>query len=491
MTHDDRSSRRRAHPGERVSVRATELDEAGLGVGRARGLDIAAPDMLPGEEAEVRIEHTSPHRSRAWARVTRRLGPPAPDRVIPPCPAFGHCGGCTWQHLAYASQLAHKRGRVTRALAAAGLDAPVAPCMAAPAITGYRNKGKYVIASGRDGLVLGAYAPRSHQVVATLGCQVVEPAIDRVAGIARQVLSRSGLSVYDEGRRQGALRYVILRSGAQGTVLAGLITSSQADPAGVARAARELGAHPDVAGVVWLQNDRPSSALLDPQGQVACLAGRATITELVAGPGGQVPVELGIGDFFQVNRAQAARLYATVVAQAAALMPAHRSSGPARVIDLYSGVGGIAFGLAGTGARVLGIESVDSAVQAARAAATAAGLGERVAFHAGDAADIGRLAEDRAELVVVNPPRKGLHPDARAALVAAAPPAIVYVSCGPASLARDLAVLCQAGWRIERVLPVDLMPGTAQIETVVSLRRSERPAPGAPPPGPRGSRPAR
>lgn len=472
MTHDDRTSRRsqRARAGQRLPVRASGIDEAGLGVGHAHGLEIAAPDLLPGEQAEVRIEHTSRHRARAWARVLRRLGLPAPDRVSPPCPGFGHCGGCAWQHLAYASQLAHKRDRVIRALAATGLDVPVAPALAAPEITGYRNKGKYVIASDRDGLVLGAYAPRSHRVVNTLGCQVVEPAIDRVARAAREVLARSGLPVYDEGRHQGALRYAILRSGAHGTVLVGLVTSSQADGARVARAARELGARPDVAGVVWLQNDRPSSALLDPRGPVACLAGRPTVTELVAGPGGPVAVELGIGDFFQVNRAQAARLYTTVAEQAATLLPAARE--PARIIDLYSGVGGIAFGLAGTGARVLGVESAESAVQAARAAATAAGLAERVGFHAGDAADLGHLAEGGVDLVVVNPPRKGLHPDARAALMAAAPPGIVYVSCGPESLARDLAVLCQAGWRIERVLPVDLMPGTAQIETVVALRRA-------------------
>jgi 23S rRNA (uracil1939-C5)-methyltransferase len=484
MTQPTRSSTpdRSLRPGAHVHLAVTDLDDAGLGVGEVRGIAVAVPDVLPGEQAEAVVEHVSPHRAQAWARLLRRVGPAAPERVAPSCPAFGRCGGCVWQHLAYDAQLARKRQRVADALAGAGSGrVDVAPVLAAPALTGYRNKGKYVIGTGPDGLVLGAYAPRSHEVVDTAGCQVVEPMIDRVAGIVRQALTRTGLPAYDERRRSGFLRYAILRTGTSGQVLIGLVTASAAHRDRLLAAARDLCRHADVAGVVWLENQAESGALLDPDGTAACLAGRPTIIEQLSGPGpdGLVAVELGVGDFFQVNRVQAARLYAEVTQQAAALVPeAQASRGtpvmqvPAQVIDLYTGVGGIAFALARSGARVLGIESIASAVAAARTAAERAGAGEHVRFCTGDAADLGRLtAELRPDLVVVNPPRKGLHEGARAALIEAAPPGLVYVSCGPASLARDLAALVQAGWHIERVLPVDLMPGTPQIETVVSLRR--------------------
>jgi 23S rRNA (uracil1939-C5)-methyltransferase len=494
MTRPTSSSKphRGLRPGERLRLDVTDLDETGLGVGRVREVDVAVPDVLPGERAEIVVEHSSPHRARAWGRVLQRVGPPAPERVAPSCPAFGRCGGCVWQHLAYGAQLERKRGLVAGALAAVGLGhLPVAPVLAATAVTGYRNKGKYVIGTGPDGLVLGAYAPRTHEVLDTAGCRVVEPVIDRVAGAVRAALTRTGLPAYDERRRTGVLRYAILRTGSSGEVLVGLVTAGPAQDERLQGAAQELGRHPDVTGVVWLENQAESGALLDPQGAVTCLAGRPTVTEHVSGPGpdARVAIELGVGDFFQVNRAQAARLYAEAAQQAAALAAAETGLAGMHVIDLYSGVGGIAFAVARGGARVLGVEAFAPAVAAARTAAARAGLSAQVRFCAGDAADLGRLAEEMrpdlpVDVIVVNPPRKGLEAGARAALIAAAPAGMVYVRCGPASLARDLAALVQAGWRVERVQPVDLMPGTPQIETVVSLRRHQAPA-AAPARGPR------
>jgi 23S rRNA (uracil1939-C5)-methyltransferase len=496
MMRPTMSSKPYLRPGEQLRLHVTDLDEAGLGVGRVRDVPVAVPDVLPGEEAEIIVEHLSPHRARAWGRVLERVGPPAPERVPPSCPAFGRCGGCVWQHLAYGAQLERKRALVAGELAAVGLGhVAVAPVLAATAVTGYRNKGKYVIGTGPDGLVLGAYAPRSHEVVDTAGCRVVEPVIDRVAGAVREALARTGLPAYDERRRSGVLRYAILRTGSSGEVLVGLVTAGPGHDEALRGAARELGRHPDVAGVVRLENQAESGALLDPRGAVTCLAGRPTVTERVSGPGptgqsdgardGQVAIELGIGDFFQIHRAQAARLYAEVAQQAAALAPAAPGPQGMHVIDLYTGVGGIAFAVARSGARVLGVEAFASAVAAARAAAERAGVSGQVRFCAGDAADLGRLTEEaHPDVIVVNPPRKGLQAGARAAVIAAAPAGIVYVSCGPASLARDLAALVQADWRIERVQPVDLMPGTPQIETVVSLRRDQAPA-AAPARGPR------
>ena len=462
-------------PGERACITAVDIDDRGCGVGYAEGggrgpgsVEIRTLDLLPGERAEVEIEHVSPHRASAWARLVRRVDAPAPDRVAPDCPAFGRCGGCVWQHLAYESQLAHKRGRVVEALAAAGVAAAVDPIIPAPRVTGYRNKGKYVVGTSPRGLVLGAYAPRSHQVVDTLGCQVVEPVIDRMAGIARQALAQSALQPYDERARAGCLRYVVIRSGDDGRVLIGLVTTSQAARAHVLQVAETLAAHAEVAGVVWTRNDATSGVLLTEDSE--CVAGRPTVVEHIAG----VAIELGLEDFFQVNREQAARLYAEAArCYAAAAHAADATEARPRAVDLYCGVGGIAFALAGAGATVLGVEANAGAVQAARQAAERAGLGDRVQFRASEAEALARRTDEAIEAIVVNPPRKGLSPVVRAALVAIAPPILLYVSCGPASLARDLVALTAAGWHIERVMPVDLMPGTPQVETLVALERAQ------------------
>lgn len=443
--------------GTRVEVTARTLDDDGLGAGPCGRLEVCAPDWLPGEHARVEIEHVSQHRPRAWGRVLERVGPDARVRVAPVCPAFGQCGGCVWQHLGYEAQLEHKRERVAGALAGAGVLATVEPVVPAPTTEAYRNVGKYVAARADRGLVLGGYAPRTHRVVDMAGCRVVEPIIDRVRGAACEALV--DLPVYDEAAREGVLRYVVVRSGADGRALVGVVTTSQADRAALGRAADALAAQPDIAGVVWVRNDTRGGAILTAD--VTPLAGRPYAVEIVAG----VDIELGIADFFQVNRAQASRMYEAVAGLAA---------GAGRIVDVYTGAGGISFAMArNAGVQcILGIERNDSAVRAAGRAAGQAGLG-RVRFVAGDAAGLpevaGRELGGRAELIVVNPPRKGLDRDTLRALEVMAPPRLVYVSCGPESLARDLAEL--RAYRVERALPFDLMPGTPQVETVVALAR--------------------
>src|SRR5690242_6586237 len=215
-------------PISRLEVTATELDETGCGVGRAGGKRVHALDLLPGERAEVALDHESPHRPEAWGRVVRRLGAPSPDRVAPVCPGFGRCGGCVWQHLAYPAQLAAKRERVVAALAEVPAMASGAVEIAAirpsPELTGYRNKGKYVVGTSGDHLVLGGYAPRSHEVVDTLGCRVVAPIIDECAIWVRGAAERAELAPYDERARTGELRYVILRE-ADGDVMVILVAA--------------------------------------------------------------------------------------------------------------------------------------------------------------------------------------------------------------------------------------------------------------------------
>jgi len=456
------------HTGALIDLPVDQIDADGAGVGRCAGHTVHARGLAPGERGEVRIDHVSPHRREAWGTLRNRTGPASPDRVEPGCPAYGRCGGCAWQHLAYPAQLEHKRTRVAAALATAGFDGPVdmAP---SPRVEAYRNVGKYVV--GRDAagrLELGAYAPRTHDIVPTLGCRLVEPAVDRAARAARDALEAAGLTPFDERSRTGHARYVVARANRDGEVLVALVTAPDAPRNAVEAAASQLRGGP-AAGVVWIRNDSTSGSLL--AGEAVPLAGQARLTDWL----GDVPVELAITAFFQVNRAQALAMYGFV---ADSLVDGHAPVGPGAtadrpVADLYCGVGGIALTLARRGAHVVGIERVADAIAAARSAATRAGLLERARFEVGDASQLPQVAPGALAALVVNPPRKGLDEATRGAVRAAAATDMVYVSCNPDTLARDARELA-ADYELVSARAFDLMPATAQVETVAQFRLRSR-----------------
>jgi len=463
---------RRSMKSNRCEIVATALDDAGCGIGPSGDGVVHVIGLLPGERAEVAIDHHSPHKRQAWGRVVRRLGAASPDRVEPACPAFGRCGGCTWQHVAYPAQLAAKRARIVGALAdvpavRAGAVAVAAP-RPSPELLGYRNKGKYV--AGRDGerLVLGAYAPRSHTVVDTLGCRVVAPIIDEVASWIRGAAESAGLAAYDEATRSGELRYVVVREVA-GDVMVTLVVAPGVPRGKLEHVATAMSRHVAVRGLVAIVNDRRDGAIVPSGSSAHVLLGHGHLVETLAG----VPVEVGAGEFLQVNRAQAGAMYARV----AELADARPGS---VAIDLFAGLGGIGLHLARAGAEVIAVEIDRDAVAQLRRAAERAGL--PLTALAGDAGDLpaalrARLGERPAGVVIVNPPRKGLGETARALVVALAAPTVLYVSCGPEALGRDLVALATAGYAPDVIEPFDLMPGTAQIETVVRLSRAPSPLP--------------
>ncbi|MGE0871754.1 MAG: 23S rRNA (uracil(1939)-C(5))-methyltransferase RlmD [Kofleriaceae bacterium] len=450
----------------RCEVVASELDGSGHGIARSGDGAIHVLDLLPGERAEVAIDHRSPHRAEAWGHVVRRIGSLSSDRVNPACPSFGDCGGCVWQHLAYTAQLLAKQQIVARALAAVPAvrdgRVTIASVRPSPDQLGYRNKGKYVVGRGSNGLVLGAYAPRSHRVVDTLGCRVVAPIVDEVATWVRGAAERAGIIAYDEALADGELRYVIVREAA-GDVLIVLVVAPGTARAKLAAVGAAMAKHPAVRGVVMIENGRRDGAIVPTGSAVTVLHGEAQLVEQLAG----AAVEVGAGEFVQVNRAQAHAMYARVVELAQV------ESGQCAV-DLFAGLGGIGLGLARAGAQVVAVEIDRDAVTRLNAAAAQAGLALTAL-----AADTNTLsAELRAQLgtapdvVVVNPPRKGLSPPARDLVVELAARCVIYVSCGPESLGRDLLELANRGWHPDAIEPFDLMPGTGQVETIARLVRA-------------------
>ncbi len=461
----------------RCEVTATGLDEAGQGVGTSDGHRVHVVDLLPGEAAEVAIGHASPHKPEAWGRIVRRLGATSPDRVAPACPGFGQCGGCVWQHLSYDAQLVAKRERVVASLA----DVPairdgsvtVSAVRPSPALLGYRNKGKYVVGSSGGHLILGAYAPRSHHVIDTIGCRVVVPLIDEVATWVRGAAETAGLEPYEEATRAGELRYVVVRESG-GDVMIALIVTSQTPRAKLERVASALSKHPAVRGLVSIANDRRDGAIVPSGATAQVLFGHGHLVEELAG----VKLAVGAGEFVQINRAQAHAMYARATELAAARHP-NRGGGNAplrgiRAVDLYAGLGGFGLHLARAGAEVVAVEIDREAIAHLRRAAERAQLPlTPIAADAGDVSDEVHAQLGTPDIVVVNPPRKGLSDGTRKLLVALDAETLIYVSCGPESLGRDLVALAARGWNPDVIEPFDLMPGTAQIETLVRLVRAE------------------
>jgi 23S rRNA (uracil1939-C5)-methyltransferase len=455
----------------RCDVTITQLDEAGWGVGTSVGKRVHVADLLPGESAEVAIDHASPHRPEAWARIVRRLGPLSEQRREPACPAFGRCGGCVWQHLDYSAQLVAKRDRLLAALA----DVPavrsgavsVLPVRASPVQLGYRNKGKYVAGKAGNHLILGAFAPRSHHVIDTLGCQVVAPVIDEVATWTRGAAETAGLEPYEEATRAGELRYVVVREAA-GDVMVAIIVTSSTPRNKLERLASALAKHPAVRGVVAISNDRRDGAIIPSGSSAQVLIGHGHLLEELAG----VKLAVGAGEFVQVNRAQASAMYERAT-ELALEVNRRRDLRGVRAVDLYAGLGGFGLHLARAGADVFAVEIDREAVSHLRKAAERVSLPLRaIGADAGGLSPADRSELRRPDLVVVNPPRKGLGDGARALLLDLAAPTIIYVSCGPDSLGRDLAALGEHGWTPDVIEPFDLMPGTAQVETLVRLRRA-------------------
>jgi 23S rRNA (uracil1939-C5)-methyltransferase len=437
--------------GDRLSVDVERWDDEGFAVSPD---GVAVAGGVPGDRLQVEIEHQSPHGPHAWARLLH-VERPSADRVAPACPNVGRCGGCLMQCGRYDVQLTSKQARVERLL---GEHAEtIAPIVPSPQILGFRNKSKVIAASAGGGLILGAYQPATHDVVDMAGCRVVEPPLDETARALARLATAHGVEPYDERVRRGQLRYVVLRRNHEGKVLVVLVTRTRETPWARPLAQALAAERPEVTGVVENVNDATGGSLY---GVIDLpLLGAPALDEQI----GPVRLLLSARAFLQINRAQAAALYEAAAEEAAL-------AGGETVVDVYAGAGGLGLRLAPAARDVTLVESDPSACEDARRSAQAAGAGH-VRVVGGDASHaLAGLA--RADLVVLDPPRKGCDSAALGEVARLAPARVLYVSCGLPSLARDLARLRQLGYRARRVRPFDFFPHTPHVETLTVLDAS-------------------
>ena len=445
---------------EKGSVYTAVIDgysSEGLGIARVNGAVVFVPHAVRGEEIDLRITKVM---KTSCAGEIVKIHNPSPERMEPECPYAGKCGGCAYRHLTYPEELWAKRQRVQDALTRiGGLDLTVEEILGAKNPEHYRNKSQYPV--GADGSI-GFFQARTHKVVTIRRCLIQTEAADRTAQAVGEWMRRYKISAYDETTGKGLVRHVCVRVNRKGESLCCVVVNGNKVPREPELAAYVTTAVPHTVGVLLNSNTRRGNVVLGDKYRT--LFGRNYLMDTLCG----LEFKLSMPSFYQVNRDQAEVLYGKALEFAGL-------TGNETVLDLYCGIGTITLCLAKAAKRVIGAEIVPPAIRDAKENALRNHI-ENAEFFCGDAADIAAKLESdglRPDVVTVDPPRKGLAPEVIASVAAMGPEKVVYVSCDPATLGRDVKIFREFGYEAKRAAAVDMFPGTAHVETVVLLSKGE------------------
>ena len=442
--------------------RAAIIDYTAEGFGTARVQDMVVfvPGTAVGDQCDIRITRVTSR--MAYGRI-ERIVVPSKHRIRPACPLAGKCGGCCWQHISYEEELRAKQKKVTDALRRiGGVTVEELPIVGAPQTEHYRNKAQYPVGLSADGdIITGFYRTRSHDIIAAEQCLIQSETADRLAGVVRQWMTDCSIVPYDEAAKKGIVRHIYVRVGvATGEAHLCIVAARTKLPAAEELIRRAREACPSLTGVVLNINKRTDNVILGDR--TVTLWGEPELEDRLCGS----VFRLSPHAFYQVNHDQAERLYACVLEFASL-------TGTETVLDLCCGAGTITLALAQKAGQVTGIEIVPEAVENARGNAARNGI-ENVSFYCADAAQAAvRFAHQgkRPDVIVVDPPRKGLDTVTIEAAAQMAPQRIVYVSCDSATLARDVKLFAVLGYHIEKARAFDLFPRTRHVETVCLLSK--------------------
>lgn len=438
----------------------TDIGTNGEGIGRIDGYTVFVEGALPEEVIKVLIVKTKKH--FGYGKLLEILEP-SPYRVTPACPVAAKCGGCQLQHLSYEGQLAFKTKKVKDHLERiggfSGISVGYAKGMEEP--WRYRNKAQFPVGGKTGEPEIGFYAKRSHRIIDTPVCMLQNEVNDRIVKIIRAFLAEYEIPLYDETIHRGLVRHILTRIGRRtGEIMVCLVVNGRKLPHCdvLVEHLREI---EGMTSIVLNVNTDQTNVILGTE--VHVLWGKETIRDYI----GDVQFEISPLSFYQVNPLQTQVLYQTALDFA-------ELEGNETVLDLYCGIGTISLFFAQKAKHVFGVEIVPEAIADAKRNATLNSM-NNADFAVGAAEDvIPRLYEEKgitADVVVVDPPRKGCDSVLLDTIAAISPKKVVYVSCDSATLARDLAYLCPKGYTIEKVQVVDMFPHTVHVETVVSLVR--------------------
>ena len=432
----------------------------GSSIARIHDMVVFVPGGAVGDQCDIRIVKIA--KNYAYGRI-ERIFIKSKNRIEPECPHASKCGGCYW-HISYEEELRAKSKKVQDAIQRIGGIAmePEAVC-GSDSIYHYRNKAQYPVGIKDDEIITGFYRARSHDIIPMEHCLIQTELADNLAKCVRDWMTEYHVAPYNENTRSGFIRHIYVRSGfATGQVLLCIVTKSAKLPAvgELIQAARQT--VPGLCGIVLNINKKTGNAILGDR--YITLWGNDTLEDVLCGN----RFQLSPAAFYQVNRAQAEKLYE------AALQYAELDQ-TKTALDLYCGAGTITLALAHSAKEVIGAEIVPQAVENAKQNAKLNYITNArfICADAGQAAT--HLAEEgiRPDVIVVDPPRKGIDQATIDAIGAMAPERVVYVSCDPATLARDVKLLGEQGYQLKRYKVFDLFPRTFHVETVVLLSKGE------------------
>jgi len=449
-----------------LTLRIERLSSDGSGVAHSPdGETVFVPGAAPGDEADVRIVKDC---KRYAFGILDHLRTPSPDRIPVDCAVAGPCGGCSLRHLDYTAELRAKQENVTDAFRRiGGLDVPVLDICPSPEVDRYRNKVQFPVGLDKNGNpCIGFYAGRTHRIVPCPDCKLQPGVLNDIGNALCGFFAENGIQPYNEETGRGLVRHIFLRRGAHsGQIMVCLVCTRPNLPHADALCTRLREQFADIATILLNVNSKNTNVILGTETHT--LYGPGYIEDTLCG----VPVQLGPLSFYQVNTLAAERLYG-IAAQYAQLTPDDL------LLDLYCGMGTIGLSMVDHCRELVGVEIVPEAIESAKA--NAARMGDAVAakscFFCADAGQAAtRLAAEglHPDVVMLDPPRKGCDEATLSAVVRMAPRRVVYVSCNPATAARDAAWLEQNGYHTEKVQPVDLFPRTKHVETVVLLSKGE------------------
>ena len=426
------------------------------GVCRHEGMAVFVPGLLPGERAKVRI--VKPEKRYAFGRIEELLEASV-DRTEPFCPIYKRCGGCSCQHMTYDTSLRFKQDQVQQLLSrVGGLDVIVPPVLGMDEPFAYRNKGAYPVGELKGEPVCGFFAPRSHDIVPlpAMGCRIQGDDSRLATQSVLSWMKKTGARAYDEVTGKGLVRHIMTRSTTSGGLMVVLVATQRSIPAKDLLITLLREAVPGLVSLCLSVNSRRTNVILGEE--IHCLWGEAVMEDTLHG----LKFSVSPLSFFQVNPTQTERLYQLALDYA-------QLTGEETVVDAYCGAGTISLMLARKAKKVVGIEIVEPAIINARENAVRNEI-SNAEFIVGATEDVlPKLVQNgmRPDVIVIDPPRKGCEETVLRTIIECAPKRVVYVSCGAPTLARDAKILCEGGYRAEKVQCVDMFCWTGAVETVM------------------------
>lgn len=451
-------------PDQQIELTISGMGHEGEGVGKYEGFTVFVPGALQREKVRVKIERVQ--KAFARGRLLEILSP-SHERQEPVCPIYHQCGGCHLQHVSYTAQLAHKRQMVMDALERIGKlpHVPVLPTLGMKEPWKYRNKSQVPVGMSKEGVVTGFYTPRTHNIVNIESCPIQHPYADEILQTVKKIIKQLEIPPYDEIHHRGFIRHIVSRIGfhTKETMVV-LVTNGRKFPQKeqvIQRLRQEI---PHLVSIVQNINTNRTNVIFG--GETITLWGKDTITDSIGG----IQFSISPRSFFQVNPIQTQVLYEKALEFA-------QLTGTEQVIDAYCGIGTISLFLAKKARQVYGVEVVEEAIEDAKKNAALNGI-TNAEFLVGKAEEvIPRLFNEKgisADVIVVDPPRKGCDEALLQTISDMKPKRVVYVSCNPSTLARDLRYLEDHGFQTVKVQPVDMFPQTYHVECVVLMSRVDK-----------------